>query len=57
MPHPRIFAKKRKKVGNRSALAAGRGGIAYGENSLALKHSPLRSPATSCGPIILPLNY
>jgi hypothetical protein len=30
--------------------AAGRSGIAYGENSLSLKHSPLRSTATSCGP-------
>jgi hypothetical protein len=36
--------------------AAGRSGIAYGENSLSLKHSPLRGAATSCGPTILPLN-
>jgi hypothetical protein len=39
-----------------AAAAAGRSGIACGENSRALKHSPLRSTATSCGSITLPLN-
>jgi hypothetical protein len=39
-----------------SSRAAGRSGIAGGENSLALKHSPLRSTATPYGSTILPLN-